>query len=222
MRGVIVPRRLLPLLLAALVVAACSVGGTPAPSSKAAGTYTSTRFQPPVTYTIPSGWDQVNDTADYFDLVPAGTDVGGIYLFRDPQPAAQDAACSASPAPGLLAKDSTTLMGWIRGRPGFTVSTPSLVTIGGLPGVQLDVAIKSTWTNSCPFANGLPSVPLFALSGSSTPWTVAGSEQLRLFLLDRPGGGTIVVDIDAFDGSVWQALVAKATPIVQGMTFKTS
>jgi hypothetical protein len=227
MRGVTVPRRLLPLLLAVSSVAACSVSASPSPSSLAAGTYTSKAFQPTVTYTLPTGWVQPNDTADYFDLVPvdlapAGTNIGGIFLFRDPQPASQDSACPASPAPGIIAGDSSTLMDWIRGRPGFTVTTPVLVTVGGLPGVRIDVAIKQSWTNSCPFAEELPSVPLFALPGSSTPWTVAGSEQLRLYLLDRPGGGTIVVDVDAFTGSIWQALVSEATPIVQSLSFKTS
>ncbi len=215
-------RRLSPLLLAVALVSGCSPGGTPAPpapSSLPAGTYTSKAFTPAVTYTLPAGWENPNDASDYLDLLPAGSDVGGIYLFRDPQPASQDSACPQSPAPGIIAKDSTTLMNWIRGRPGLTVSTPTLVTVGGLPGVELDVAIKEGWKNSCPFANNLPSVPLFALTGSQYPWTIAGTERLRMDLLDRPGGGTIVVDIDAFDGSVVQSLVEAATPIVRSMSF---
>ena len=222
MRGDTVTRRLAPLLLAAALVGACTSGGTPAPSSMAAGTYTSKAFTPAVTYTVPGGWDNPNDTSDYLDLVPAGSQVGGLYLFRDPQPASQDASCPQSPAPNIIANSSTTLMNWIRGRPGLTVSTPTLVTVGGLPGVELDVAIKDGWTNACPFANGIPSVPLFVLPGSSNPWTMAGTERLRLDLLDRPGGGTVVVDIDAFEGSVIQSLVDAATPIVKSMRFATS
>lgn len=212
-------RRLAPLLLAALLVSACSGGGTPAPSSMGAGTYTSKVFSPAVTYTVPAGWDNANDTAVYLDLVPAGSNAGGLYLFRDPQPASQDSTCPESPAPNIIASSSTTLMNWIRGRPGLTVSTPSLVTVGGLPGVQLDVGIKAGWTSSCPFANGVPSVPLFVGPKGEYRWVVAGTERLRLAILDRPGGGTLVVDIDAFDGSVIQSLIESATPIVKSMRF---
>ncbi len=216
-------RRLASLMLLAALLAGCSAGSTPAPSSLPAGTYTSKAFQPPVTYTVPTGWDNPNDTADYYDIVPAGSNLGGIFLFRDPRPASQDASCPASPAPSIIAGSSTTLMSWIRGRPGFTVSLPKLVTVGGLPGVEVDVAIKAGWATSCPFANGIPAVPLFVFPGSDHPWTVAGTERLRLDILDLPGGkGTVVVDIDAFDGSIFDELVSQAAPIVQSMKFATS
>ena len=50
---------------------------------------------------------------------------------------------------------------------------------------------------------------------------VAGNERLRLSLLDVPGGGTVVVDIDAFDGTLMDDLLAAATPIVQSLSFAT-
>ena len=50
-------------------------------------------------------------------------------------------------------------------------------------------------------------------------WVVAGTERLRLDLLDVPGGGTVVVDIDTFDGALWEPLLAAATPIVQSLVF---
>ena len=221
MRGGTVTRRLAPLLLAVLM-AGCSTGGTPAPSSLAPGTYSSKAFTPAVTYTLPAGWENPNDTASYLDLLPAGSDIGGLYLFRDPQPASQDSACPDSPAPNIIAANSTTLMNWIRGRPGLVVSTPKLVTVGGLPGVELDVGIKEGWANSCPFANKLPSVPLFVMPGTGYPWTIAGTERLRLDLLDVPGGGVVVVDVDAFDGSIIDQLITEATPIIKSMKFATS
>src|SRR5512135_1386107 len=96
-------RRIVPWLVVALMLAGCSSGATPGPSSLPAGTYTSKVFKPAVTYTLPSGWDNPNDTADYLDLTPAGSDVGGIFLFRDPQVASQDSLCPATPAAGIIA-----------------------------------------------------------------------------------------------------------------------
>ncbi len=216
-------RRIAPWLTTLLLLAGCSSGATPGPSSLPAGTYTSHAFAPAVTYTLPAGWENPSDFADFYELRPAGSDLGGLYLFRDPSPASQDASCPRSPAPGIMARTSTALMNWIRGRPGLVVSTPTLVTVGGLPGVELDIGIKDGWKNACPYANGIPSVPLFVFpSGGTNPWTIAGTERLRLDLLDLPNGGTVVVDIDAFDGSVIDSLLAAATPIVRSMTFAKS
>jgi hypothetical protein len=52
-------------------------------------------------------------------------------------------------------------------------------------------------------------------------WVAAGNERLRLSLLDVPGGGTVVVDIDAFDGTLFDELLVAATPIVQSLEFAT-
>ena len=146
------------------------------------------------------------------------SDLVGIHLFRDPLPASQDPTCPTAAEPGV-GTSSLALAAWIRSLPGLIVSNPRLVEVGGLRGTEIDVAIRSDWTQSCPFANGLPTVPLFVGSDGQLRWVVAGSERLRLSLLDVPGGGTVVVDIDAFDGSLWEDLLAVATPIVQSFVF---
>jgi hypothetical protein len=92
-----------------LVVAACggslpppaAGGSSAAPSPLAAGTYTSTAFQPAVTFTVPDGWEKAGDAAPYLQLRPAGSEVAGIHLFRDAVAASQDPACPATPEPGV-------------------------------------------------------------------------------------------------------------------------
>jgi hypothetical protein len=218
------PRRLASSIAVAFLVAGCSAGSAtpaptgPAPSALAPGTYTSTTFQPAVTYTVPAGWDNPDDSATYFRLRPLGSEVVGIYLFRDPAAASQDAACPETAQPGV-GGSSTELSAWIRGLPGLVVSEPKLASIGGLRGTELDIGIKDGWTASCPFASGSPTVPLFVGATTEYRWVVVGTERLRLYLLDIPGGGTVVVDVDAFDGSLIDQLIAAATPIVQSMQF---
>lgn len=220
-------RRLLPLLATVALVAACgsstpsSPPASPAASAIPPGTYTSRVFDPQVTYTVPTGWAVPSDSATYFQLAPAGSDVVGIHVFRDPLAASQDPACPDTPEPGV-GTTSLQLATWIRKLPGLTVSAPKLVTVGGLPGTELDIAIADGWTASCSFANGLPTVPLFVGSKTEYRWIVAGTERLRLALLDVPGGGTVVVDVDAFEGSLFDDLVAAATPIVSSLKFKTN
>jgi hypothetical protein len=207
--------------LPGIIGSAIPGGGTPPPSRPAAlpaGTYRSQAFQPQLTFTIPAGWRVGTDSADYLELLPVDSDQEGIYLFRDPNAASQDAACPLEPEPSVSTL-STDLSTWIRGRPGFVTSNPRLAQVGGLRGIELDVGIVDSWTPSCPFANGAPTVPLFVNKASGLRWVVAGSERLRLSLLDVPGGGTVVVDVDAFDGALWADFLNRATPIVQGFRF---
>ena len=218
--------RRVSLILAAVLLAACSnapATATPAPTlppALAPGTYTSAAFQPAVTYTVPNGWRVASDSSDYFALQPVNSEITGIHFFRDPQAASQDPTCPTSAEPGV-GTGSLELATWIRGLPGFVASSPRMVTVGGLRGVELDLALNTGWTASCPFANGVPTVPLFVGSNGSLRWVVAGNERLRLSLLDVPGGGTVVVDIDAFDGTLMDELLAAATPIVQSLKFAT-
>jgi hypothetical protein len=209
--------------LTAVIVAACS-GATPSPSGPqalAAGTYRSQSFQPQVTFTVPEGWWLPSDTPDYLGLQPVSSDLVGIHLFRDPRPASQDRSCPVEAEPEI-GTAALALVTWFRGLRGFVSSNPKPVSLGGLQGIEIDLAIADGWTASCPFANGLPTVPLFVgRTDTSFRWVVAGSERLRLSLFDLPDGGTLVVDIDAFDGALMDSLLGLATPIVAGMQFAT-
>jgi hypothetical protein len=221
-------RRLI-LAFASLALAAC--GGATLPPAAAtqapapavtplpAGTYTSLAFQPAVTFTVPDGWVLTADAPLYLALQPAGNDAIGVHLFRDPSAASQDPTCPASAEPGV-GGTSSALTAWIREQPGLNVTPPVMATVGGLPGTSLDISLKVDWTQACPFANGTPSVPLFN-SPAIDHWVVVGNERLRAYFLDLPGGGTVVVDQDAFDGTQFEALLAASGGIVRSLTFAT-
>jgi hypothetical protein len=130
----------------------------------------------------------------------------------------QDPACPSTPEPGVGAT-SVALRGLDPQAARADRRRPRIVTVGGLRGTEIDVTIAAGWTASCPFANGAPTVPLFVSADGELRWVVAGTERLRLSLLDVPGGGTVVVDVDAFDGALWEPLLAAATPIVQSLVF---
>jgi hypothetical protein len=205
--------------LAACSAPAATPGATPGSTGLPAGTYASTAFQPQVTFTVPAGWAIRDDTERYFALQPAISDLVGIYLFRGPLPAVQDPSCPTTAASGV-GTTSGALSGWIQALPGLAVSAPRLAAVGGLDGVELDIQVAAGWTTSCPYANGLPAVPLFVDPATDFRWTVAGTEKLRLALLDGRDGTTVAVDIDAFDGALMPDLLAAAAPIVRSMAFK--
>jgi hypothetical protein len=213
------------LALASLLVAACggsgaataepaASGGQPLP----AGTYSSLAFTPTLGYTVPDGWERVADQPGFYQIQPFGSEVASVVVFSRPAAAAQDAPCTAAAEPGV-GTTSTEIVNWIRERPGLVVSTPAMVTIGGLTGQMVDIGIKDGWNQSCPFAGGLPTVPLFNGGEAGYHWVVYGDERMRLYLLDLPGGGTVGAAIDTIDGSVIDQLVSQATPIIKSLTF---
>lgn len=211
--------------LAVVLAAGCASGGSATPSPAArqvlpAGSYRSTAFSPAVSFTLPEGWLIAEESPDYLALQPATSDSVGIFIFRSPGAASQQADCptTALPDVGPLAKD---LVDWIGARPGLRIGTPKSVALGGLVGFELDVAIVDGWTASCPFANGLPTVPLFVGKSSGLRWVIAGSERLLLTVLDLPGSGTVVVDVDAFEGTLFDEFLPAAAPIVKSLRFAT-
>jgi len=207
------------------VVAGCAAGASPTPppptarAALPAGAYSTSVFAPSVGFTLPEGWVIAADSTDYVALQPAPSEVTGIYVFRSPAAASQDIDCPIAAAAGV-GTAAVDLVDWIRARPGLVVTDPSAIAIGGLEGLRIDVRILEGWLASCPFANGLPTAPLFVSpTDPDFRWVIAGSERLRLHLLDVPSGGTVVVDIDAFDGSLMDSLLPVAAPIVTSMSF---
>jgi hypothetical protein len=233
-----VRRRSLSILAVVVVVGAMLVGAlaattvtgpsTPKPTPTApqasglpAGTYTSQRLSPAATFTLPAGWDIATDSPDYLELKPAGSDIAGIHFFLHPLARSQELSCPETAAPGV-GTTSTELVQWLRGLPGLVVSDSKMVTVGGLRGTQVDVGIREGWTASCPFADGAATVPLWLDGKGGYGWVAAGNERMRLSVLDVPGGGTLIVDVDAFDGSVIDQLLSDATPIIASLSFDTT
>lgn len=216
-------RRVLAVAMTLLVAACGGSAAPPAPSGPVAspwpaGTYTSVAFQPALTFTLPDGWEKATDTPVYLQLRPAGSEVAGIHVFRDASAASQDESCPSTAQAGV-GTTSSELVAWFRTLPGLVVGNPVLGAVGGLRGVTVDIGIRDGWTASCPFANGAPTVPLLNGGSAGYHWIVAGSERLRLHLLDLPEGGTVIVDVDAFDGSLIESLLRSAGPITKSMAF---
>lgn len=214
-------------LLIAVLVAACGVlpgtGATPSPSGPAplaAGTHTSVAFRPAMTYTVPAGWTNSADDSTYFELMPVLDQNNGIHVFRDWQALSQASDCPFTRQPNV-GTSAIELVTWIRSLKGLSVSQPVMVTVGGIPATSIDVRIAQGWTTSCPFANGLPAVPLLIDPATTLHWVIADKEALRLYLLDVPGQGTVIVDLDSFDGDGFQTLLANAAPVVRSLAFAT-
>ena len=213
-------------LAVVLALAAAGCGGSSSPSTAAAswpvpsplapGTYTSVAFKPAVTFTVPAGWEKPDDSAGYLQVRPLGDEVNGVHFFAAPAALSQAANCPRSAEPNV-GTSSIQLIAWIRSLKGLTVGLPGLATIGGLPATSLDMSIAPGWTTSCSFANGLPTVPLLFVGAANLGWVVYGTERLRLYFVDVPNAGLVVVNLDSADGVGFEGLLSAAAPVVKSL-----
>jgi len=189
------------------------------------GAHRSELFIPPIGYYIPLdspvAWDNPEDRPGTFTLHPAGPDTDAIFFFRDVRVLTEVCNPVFDVAVGNTAAE---IAAWMEGNPGLITTAVLPATQGGLRGVVLDIAASGTYTTVCPndrgpYPEGLPILPLFAGAGSGDlTWFVGGDERIRLYLLDMPGGGNVVIGIDAINTD-FETLLEVTQRVLDGITF---
>lgn len=191
------------------------------------GAYRSTMFIPPFDYGIPAesavAWDNPEDLPGTFTLHPRGPDSDVIGFFRDIRIVTAVCIPQFDDSVGIQAAE---IAAWMEANPNLTTGPLVPVAIGGLVGVQLDIAASGAYTTECPdmspddaYPAGLPLVPLFAGAGSNEGlWFVGGDEGMRLYLLDMPGGGNLIISVDAI-ASDFATLLEVSQPVIDSIRF---
>ena len=200
------------------------------------GTYTSQRFEPALTFTVPAGWNNPWDTRGSFDLWTPGWSDGsadqgidcrsgpspcgylfdhpGLSVFRDVRPLEVrplEVGCfdRIDATVGTSAIEVAT---WVAAHPGIAAGAPSPVEVGGLSGYQLDASIAETWQR-CPIDGAPATVPLLDQLGGLIKHP--GYATMRLIVLDLPDGGNVAIKIDGKQ-------VDAAMPVVRSFEFDLS
>jgi len=167
----------------------------------AAGTYTTTNFQPRLMYSVPSGWDNEEDLRGNFLLLPPGANLAGVdagtsdYLGVYTQ-VAPDPGCQTTPGPANL--DPQSIVACFASRGSLFTTKPEPVTIGGLTGYVLDLKVAAGRG-----AGGL----LIGLQPSGFEHGIGPGLTIRLYLLGLRGG-SLGIEIDDL-GSVDLAAYSK-------------
>ncbi len=189
----------------------------------APGAHTSRAFNYPMTYTVPAGWYNGEDyPADLALSIEAIPGVGVISVWGAVYVASQDAACTESPDPGRGHK-AADFIDLLTTHPGIVASTPAAVTIGGLKGSLVDIALAPSWKTACPYSEGQPFVPYATDSMPGPPgfhWGIQGAGRARVIFLDAKDGETIFIVIDSVDGTTFDTIVAQSMPVVESFVFK--
>jgi hypothetical protein len=201
-----------------------------------AGTYSSQFIEPrPVgdwqarfgamTYTVPDGWAATSDFPETYSLMKqddyptydpeaCSECADQIVVWVNPHAASLD-NCAEAAATGT--EDSVEgLVAWLQQHPGLVTESQS-VSIGGLDGTAVDLAMAPDWTETCP-AGSEPWVaaPIFF---NGYHHAIAGGDRQRFVLLDLGDGNTVAIQIDSNTTAEFDALVAEAMPIVETFTF---
>ena len=170
----------------------------------AAGTYTTQIFDPAITYTVPVGWDNEEDTIGNFLLIPpagnlpgvnAGTsDFVGVY-----RSVGAPNGCKEGTAPGV-ASTAAAVTAWISHDPSLVVTGRHAVRIGGLSGTVMDLVV-SPRAKPCPYSNGTPVAPYITGVGSSgLDHNTGPGQKTRIYLLDHGGNALAIEVVDVHRG----------------------
>jgi hypothetical protein len=164
----------------------------------AAGTYTTVVFQPAITYKVPAGWSNFEDTPGNFLLVPPGYDLAGVNADSGDfvgvyGSIAAPNGCDPGTAPGV-GSTPLDLKHWYERNRGITV-TSKPTAIAGRAGYVLGIRMRPTWTKTCPYSNGHPVVPLIVGTGpSGLDHNIGDGRAVRLYLLAN-GDRTMVIEV---------------------------
>ncbi|MEA2675804.1 MAG: hypothetical protein QOI92_2996, partial [Chloroflexota bacterium] len=159
-------------LVGTWVLSGCKMNNDPCLGDLDAGTYGSIAFAPHLTggvwapvygnvrYTVPDGWANAEDFPNSLRIVPTTefatedqngptlTIWPGIQLMARAHVPDKPGDCSDQQDPGKNLSYAE-LIASIKALPALTVSNVGPVTIGGLPGTSLDLAVAPAWTGKC-------------------------------------------------------------------------
>jgi hypothetical protein len=195
----------------------CPPGGGRCLGPLAPGRYTTEIFSPSITYTVPEGWTNGEDLLGNFLLEIEGeTRFVGIYRnITVPLP------CQEEPDPDVgLTVDA--LADWYTSHPGLVTSDPETISVGGLPGVVIDVSLDPSWTKGCGWSGGQPSVGIVIGAGPSSLTHVVSTSRPaeRLYLLEAVGGN-VVIEVGP-EGTSLDEYVKVVTPIIESLQFSST
>jgi hypothetical protein len=176
-----------------------------------AGSHAPKQFDPAFTFTVPEGWINDGDAAEYYSLFP-DTPANQAEFARTGNPANNMVIASQLPRPYFVCEawednrgaTAAEMAAAVTGNEAITTTGLVDVAIGGLTGKQFDVRLDPDWTETCP---------------DGTPTSTVADQRARAMFLDRPGSPVLVMFVVSLHAADHEALLAEAMPIVESFQF---
>jgi hypothetical protein len=148
------------------------------------GTYRTEEFEPAFSFEVGEGWTHLPpEKTDYLALALDREQIGlGFFKVRDVY----------KPNEGLV-EAPDDLVGWLRRHPFLRTSAPQALTVGGIEGRRIDVAVVGDLPESRRFtACGPDCVSLFRLNDGTAVGVAKGYKMRGMFLEDVEGETVII------------------------------
>jgi hypothetical protein len=189
----------------------------------AAGTYTTMVFHPAITYTVPAGWTNFEDTPGNFLLVPRRGNLPGVnggtsdFIGIYASVAAEVNSCTSEQPVFGVGQAPRAIAGWIGRQPGLRSTPARPVTVGGLAGVVMDITEAPGAGILCPAIPGPRYVAvIMGLAPSGLDHGLIPGLRWRLYLLAY-GGGSLAIEVDDVAGGGEH--LAEYTALVKKLRF---
>jgi hypothetical protein len=155
------------------------------------GQYRTEEFEPSFSFRVGKGWE--NDPPEAFDVLLLGQKTGGMGAVNVQR--VYEPTKSGRPIVVNTPKD---LLGWLEHHPYLKTSDPKTVSVGGVEGQQLDVAVAEDLPED--YRSGVCSsiaepeecVDLFRVSDPHPPISISEGEKGRLIVLQNELSGETV------------------------------
>jgi hypothetical protein len=175
-------------------------------------------------YTVPDGWANYADWPGWIGLTPVAdfdrttsSQVDpGVGIIVDGQVSAEthDVPCSGK-ADSIVPSTPSAILDSIRRVRGLIVGPATAITIGGRPGLRVDLQVDAGKIEPCGTEHA---VEYMIAAGEGH--TIGTNERRQLVLLDLGEGHVVAIEIQSIDPARFEAFAVEAMPIVESLRFK--
>ena len=176
--------------------ALCSTGDgvfPPKTCALAPGTYSAAPFAPVFRFTIGAGWSNTL----------AGINAGGIVMGKPMVTGFGWSTGMVAEDGSAIGKTTDTLLAYFTQVPGISVSAPTPVTVGGMPGRAIDFTLSKG--------------PIFMMVGKSANQYQVG-EKVRAIIVDV-NGAVVLLGIEGFNIKSFDTALAATQPILDSIVW---
>jgi hypothetical protein len=163
---------------------------------------------------LPTGWSVQDGAIVHSD---------NAYIEVMTDRSVMSADCGLGPQAGV-GRTASEIVKALVAREGLETGGGAPVSIGGLQGQQIDIALEPGWKGNCPWWEDAqaPVVPLVGTFDDKNLWlynAVATGEQFRYLILDTPNGGNILVAVTAVEPEHLRDITKQAMQVADGLEF---
>jgi hypothetical protein len=193
--------------------------------------YATSTFRPAITYSVPvEGWVNEEDLPGNFLLLPPGnalegvnagtSDFIGVYASIAAEEFAKSPSCTTRSV-ASVADTPDAFVAWLKRHPLITATAPEKITVGGLHGLRVDIAIRpGARVPECTddvTGERVEYVPILLGEGASQlDHGLIPDLTMRLYLLESQEG-TLAIEVD--DVASAPGSLATLSTVAEGLRF---